>query len=473
MTAEPTLARAGSRPEFERVGVRSAIVNGAALLAIVGAWYVSEQDAGLRGWSLLVGLIAAAPLYVAARAWRLPLWAHVAAAALPSSVLIIAALHDDGAIGLARAGRYGYGALLFLGAVAWASSPRRRLAAAVAVVLLCMKQYATAWLPWWAEQNPTHLMWGTFYWHNQFGTYCAAGAAVALILAMLARRVWAVLGFLGAGLLSCGVLESGSRASTTLLVAGFAAALAAAFIVHRWRGLLRWAIAVMTAVAGCLFMTSRVFFPHSAAAVLSPGAAVASRSQGDWVESSGVSRLDFWLVGWRIGAAHPLAGGGLQTYGRWSACFARTSYSSNPHDEWLLGWAEGGVIGLLPLLAVLAGVVALVVWTLRGGVGRGTLVADPGRWGALVALVVLVLHMGMDFDWAYPSLIALAGIVGGIAAAPWFAAHEHGPIARRRAITASVIALILFSAATAGQALDPNSSSPLTPAPVTATSCTG
>src|SRR5690606_24822973 len=173
------------------MGVAGAV---ALLLALLGAALVARNDAGLSGPWLLIGLGAAIPLYLAGRGWRLPWWMHAAAAALPLSLVLVAAVHGYGD-GAARATRFGYGALLALAVAGWATTVRRRLAVGVGVAALVADQYVTAWFPWWGGQDPTKLMWGSFYWHNQFAIYLVIGAAVAAVLAVAAERSFALLGF--------------------------------------------------------------------------------------------------------------------------------------------------------------------------------------------------------------------------------------------------------------------------------------
>ena len=239
------------------------LAHGACLVvAMLGALHVSRQGAGLAGVSVLVGIASAIPLYVAGRGWRLPWWLQLGAAALPASVILIA-LADGGWTGAGRAGRYAWGALLLLALAAWATSPRRRLLAAAAAALLVLDQYTVAWFPWWGSGDPLTLMLGTFYWHNQFGVYCAAGAAVGVVLAMLARGAFSLLGGVVAVFAGTGVLASGSRADLALLLAALAVAAVLAFVGRRWRGLLAWGGVVVGTVLVSRIMASALFFPDA------------------------------------------------------------------------------------------------------------------------------------------------------------------------------------------------------------------
>lgn len=434
----------------------------APVLALLGAALVARNDAGLNGPWLLIGLAATLPLYLVGRGWRLPWWLHAVAAALPVSLVLVALAHGYGD-GAARATRYAYGALLALAVIAWARSPRRRLAVGLGVAVLAADQYVTAWFPWWGGGDPSKLMWGSFYWHNQFAIYLVIGAAVAALLAVAGPRVFALLGFLVVFLAGAGVLASGSRASLTLFAAVLVVAIALGVVANRWSGLARGMVLPVGAVLTAVFMTSAVFFP-SAESTGDVTAGIAGRD--DSTAGKSVSeRLTFWGDALRLGAGSPLVGIGLQAYGRALQCLRDTSLTSHPHNEYLLAWAEGGTVAALPVLAVLVGVVWLVAvslvppsgsevvrrirWIPTGAEVR----ADPARWGALAGLVVAAGHAAFDFDWAYPALLAMAGLVGGVAAAA-VVGRRSSP-SRGWAVLNLVLLGLLLGAALAGSLADP------------------
>lgn len=428
------------------------------VLALGGAALVARNDAGLSGPWLPVALAATLPLYLVGRGWRLPWWMHAVAAALPLSLVLVAVAHGYGD-GAARATRFGYGALLALAVAGWATTVRRRLVVGVGVALLAADQYITAWYPWWGGQDPTKLMWGSFYWHNQFAIYLVIGIAVAAMLAVTWRRIVVLLGFLVTFLAGAGVVASGSRASLALLGGVLLVAAAIGWAVHRWHGLVRGLALPVGIAMAALLMTSTVFFPGSDAA----GDVTAGLEDRSSAGNSITERLRFWGDAVRLGAGAPLVGIGLQGFGRALQCERDTSLTSHPHNEYLLAWAEGGVLAALPVLAVLVGVVWLVIASLRRPVDAGAarrfrrlpsaeeLRADPVRWGALLALVVAAGHAAFDFDWAYPALLAMTGIVGGLAAAP--------VLTRRTTSIGSIANLLLvgllLAAALTGYLIDP------------------
>ena len=191
------------------------------------------------------------------------------------------------------------------------------------------------------------------------------------------------------------------------------------------------------------------------------------------LDGSWVARLDHWRVAVEMGAANPLSGAGLSHYGVMSVCYDRRWFTSNPHNEWLLGWAEGGLIGLIPLLAVAAGLIVLVIGALRS-VNGGALRADPGRWAVLLGLVVLMVHLAVDFDWAWPSLVAIAGVLGGIAAgAALPAPRAVGERSRRRTAVGLVGLVVVLGAGVGGYLMDPKANDPLQRAAVSEVECGG
>jgi len=436
----------------------------ALLLALLGAALVARNDAGLSGPWLLIALVAAVPLYLVGRGWRLPWWMHAVAAALPLSLLIVAAVHGYGD-GAARATRFGYGALLALAVAGWATTTRRRLAVGVGVLALAADQYITGWFPWWGGQDPTKLMWGSFYWHNQFGTYLVIGIAVAAVLAVAGRRSFALLGFVVTFLAGAGVIGSGSRASVALLALVLVVAIAIGAAAHRWPGLIRGLVLPVGVVLTAVLMTSAAFFPTDADSGDGSGSATDRLVNGDSAESSVTERIKFWGDALRLGASAPLVGIGLQAYGRALQCVRDTSLTSHPHNEYLLAWAEGGIVAALPVFAALVGMVWLVVGALRRPLDVDTrrrirflpsgaeLRDDPVRWGALLALVVAAGHAAFDFDWAYPALLAIVGIVGGIAAAPVFADRQRMPLPT--ALVNLALVAVLVAAAITGHLVDP------------------
>ncbi|QEO09231.1 O-antigen ligase family protein [Protaetiibacter larvae] len=454
----------------------------AALGALVGAILTARMDAGLAGPWVLIGLASVVPLYLVARGWRLPWWTHAVAAALPATIVIVGLSHGYGE-GMARASRFAYAAFLVLSVAAWARTPARRLAAGAGLAILVADGYLTGWWIWWGQGDASFLMRGNFYWHNQFGIYMVIGIAMAAVLAVAGGRVFALLGFVVTFLAGAGAIWSGSRAAVSLLAAVIVVAAAIALAARGWRGLIRVALLPAGIALSALFFASSVFFPGGSDGGDGGGAQVDRLTNGESAESSVSARLVFWLDALRLGASSPLIGVGLQAFGPRLQCLGRSggAYSSHPHNEYLLAWAETGALGALPLLAALLGAVVLVIRSFRrpaDGVAiprriswlpsGAELLADPARWGALLALVVALGHAAFDFDWAYPALLAVAGLAGGIAAAPVLAMRAT---TRTRLLVNLVLVGVLIAAAVAGFMLDPLPAESLRPIPLSEVVC--
>lgn len=388
-----------------------------AAVAVVGLLVVERQGAGLEGWSLAIGLSALVPLLLLAQAWRLPGRILALAAALPASVLAVAVLAPGGSSGVERAGIYAYGALAGLAAAAWARGARRRTATGVMLVLLVFDQFSQAWLPWWGSENPYTLMIGTFYWHNQFGAFCMGGAAVALALGHLGGGRVRLVALIGGSFAVVGVLLSGSRASAFALAVAWAVVIVLGARAHGARAALaRSAQAVGAAMGVGLLFVSPIFFPRWGL----PWGPLGERLEEGSLGGNSDARWEFWRAGLRVFLGHPFTGPGLDTYSETSRAVAPigVGLSADPHNEVVRGFAEGGLIGGIPLLAVVGFGLVMGLRSVRAATEGQALRDDPGRWAALVAAAALTVHALVDFDWSYPALTALAGVAFGTAAAP-------------------------------------------------------
>ena len=85
----------------------------------------------------------------------------------------------------------------------------------------------------------------------------------------------------------------------------------------------------------------------------------------------------------------------------------RAGATAYAHNGYLQALSDGGLLLCLPLLVVLVTLAWAVLRALPAAVAR----ADLVQVGAAVTLLVLGLHSGMDFDWAYPSLLLLVPLL--------------------------------------------------------------
>lgn len=427
----------------------------AEALAMVVAWVglvvVVRRDAGLDGAAFMIGLLALVPPLVVCGVQRLPLGVLGLAAALPAGVLATAALAPGGAVDVQRAGTYAYGALAALVVMAYARTATRRSAVAVALLLVVLDQFTVAWLPWWGSEDAGTLMIGTFYWHNQFGAFCAGGAVLALGFALLAdqRARWLGVGMAAFAVL--GVLLSGSRASLFALLAAVASLALLAWWARGARRTATWLLitSAATLALGSL-LVSPLFFPERG----SPWGPMSARLTEGSLDSHTTARWEFWLAAMEIFRASWLTGPGLGTFGDLSRAHVPVGVglSADPHNELMRALAEGGLLSGGPLLAALVAVLVMAgrkLSTLRQ-IPRRAIAADPARWAALCATGALMAHALVDFDWRYPALIGLAGAMTGLAAAGVTAPQRHRDVPVPRAGRTAVALLVVAVAVAAG-----------------------
>jgi|GEM_PF-1310751 len=392
----------------------------------VGAGWVERHGAGLDGfWSVAPGLLATLPLIVACRAWRIPLLWLVVATALPVSIIATAVLAPGGWSGSERSAAYGYGALTFLAVAAFARTPARRLVAALTLALVILDQFAQSWLAWWGSQDPSRMLAGSFNWHNQYGAFCAAGVVLCAALALLAepRRLRGVAVFVAA-LLMTGLLGSASRASVAVAAAASAVALLLAVrAVGALRAATRAALLAVASLAVGVFLRSPLFFEQWSwpwAPLVGRSVAAAGSESYQSVSGNGSARLGMWRAGLEIAGERPLTGSGLSTFGDASRWFIPLggSRSVDPHNELVRAAAEGGLLGVVPVAAVV--VLALVLcalWVRTWWARPAEAAAEPAVVAGLLSAGVLIVHALVDFDWSYPSLVMAAGWSLAIAAA--------------------------------------------------------
>ena len=403
-------------------------------LFVLGAGWVERHGAGLDGFSSVApGLLATVPLLVLCRAWRLPTWWVLLAASLPVSIITTAVLAPGGWAGSERSAAYGYGALAFLAIASFATTPTRRLASAFALGLVVLDQFAQSWLAWWGSQDPIRMQAGSFNWHNQFGAFCAVGVVVLSVIALLAepKRLRGVAAFVAAVLVT-GLLGSASRASVLAAALACVAGLAVAVgSVGPVRACARAAALAVLSLAVGLFLRSAIFFDQWSwpwASLLSRSVQSATGEGGSNyqpVTGNASARVEYWRAGWQMFREHTLVGSGLTTFGdatRWLLP-PGLQRSVDPHNEVVRAFAEGGLLGGLPLVAVfLAALTLLVSRSRRGALLGAGAATDPGVVAGMLGALVLLTHALVDFDWSYPTLAMAAG---------WCLALGTGGVARK------------------------------------------
>ncbi len=432
----------------------------ALALALIGVCWIGalRMGGGLQDYSGLYLLVAGLPLYLLGRGWRLPLWLHLAVAALPGSVALAALVRFDAA-GVVRVTWTAAAALTFLGVAAWASSLRRRVALVVMVAGVMLVDLVISWLDWFAIGDPGLRMAGGMGWHNQLGIFLAVGAVLLAAWTVLAVGLASRLAALGAGILFVGVLLTGSRASLILLVAAWLL-----LAVVGWWLLRRWVLVRLLRIGlGVAFGLLLVQLPWWLAGLRAAPTAVLSGRYP--IENSTGTRIEFWWNAIQIGLQNPLAGGGWGSYRYLARCFGPKLDTVHAHNEWLQAWAEGGVIGVLPPLVLLVAAVWAGLRRLRVFAGYRTLPAadrfvaisrDWPGWAALVATGMLLAHAMIDFDWLHPILLCLLALTAALAFRSLIPRRGDGPVRSAAPVAAILVALALTAGGYAATFLDPH-----------------
>jgi hypothetical protein len=213
-----------------------------------------------------------------------------------------------------------------------------------------------------AEAGATRVI-TVFVDYNFMGGYMAILMGIVGGCIMAWRNWYARAALLGlAGLVLVNAALTGSRGG----VVGVAVTCVMLLLLSPWR--LRWAL------LAALLMAMLAAFP-----VLDQVAPQFSRG-GIGVSELEGARIGFWRMALRMGWDHPVIGAGADNFvsrypfyraspapmGRWYA-----------HNIYLQMWAEGGIVGLLALLSL----VAAVALSYREAWRRAT----DGQWRSLVA----------------------------------------------------------------------------------------
>lgn len=419
------LVAPGTVPAPARLEAVRPYVDGAAVVAVLAWWatWLTWGTGGREPHVLSVGCVLLLGAHLLVRPdRRLPLPVLVAGHSVAVGAWAVVALAPTGWHGRDDAASWTFVAELFLVLLAWAGSTLRRMLVAAAVLAASGAQFTAGWLPWWGAQDQAKLFQGTFYWHNQAGVFLAAGAVLALaVLAVpgpLSRLGWVV-----APLAVAGTVYTTSRGSLLALLLGAGLLVACAATSRHWRAALRVLLGAGLSWLVTVGLVGPPFFAERAA----PTAGVEARA-GSFV-GNGVQRLEDWRRAWEIFREWPVTGAGFDSFRH--ATTAVTTRRDGvdtafAHNGYLQALSDGGLLLGAPLCLALGWLVVVVVRALPAAARR----ADLLQLGGVAALVVLLLHSGMDFDWAYPALLALLAPVA-VLALPLGASRR--PAARERA----------------------------------------
>jgi O-antigen ligase len=127
---------------------------------------------------------------------------------------------------------------------------------------------------------------------------------------------------------------------------------------------------------------------------------------GDVGQLVSENRLRYWEIAWADFLDHPWVGSGSGTFGNYLLTHDPTApFSRTAHSLYLQSLAELGPLGLILVVAALAGPLAALAISRR----RDPLVAT-----AAAGYTAYVIHAGIDWDWEIPA-VTLAGLFCGAA----------------------------------------------------------
>jgi O-antigen ligase len=328
------------------------------------------------------------------------------------AAFVVALTAPTGWQGANEAAAYAFASQLALLTLGWAKDSSRRLVVLGIVVAAALLEFAQGFVAWWASGYADKVFVGTFYWHNQTGIFLVMGVSVALPL--LATRVSGVasLTWLAVPFCAAGVVFTTSRASQIALFLAFAGSVVTIVLRHdrRLPALARIGLAGGLSVAIAWFLTGPPFFAERVSA------SVGAASRTESFTQNGVHRLEFWGQAVDIFQHWPVTGAGFHSFSSAARIVSpdRTVSSAFAHNGFLQVLSDGGVVLAIPTFAALA---AALLWGAKGLVPR-VRDGDVLRPAAFLALILLLLHSGMDFDWSYPSLLAAAALLGALVGRP-------------------------------------------------------
>lgn len=433
--AAMTRARRGLGPVVPHVAV--------AACTLYWAFPLTHSSGGRDAWVLTIGALLAVVALAAVRPWRvLGLVELSLAAALGVAPLLVCLLDPPHFFGASQAATYAYSAVLFLIVRAWATTANQRTLLLGLVLAAALAQVAWSLIVWISGGDPSHPMIGTFYWWNPYAAFLLVPAVAGAGLAAIGSGPLRLPGGLAAVLCSAGIVFSTSRATMTLLVAGWLAAAVIAVLSRsdlrtRLLVLARWAALAALTVTVTVLMAGPPFFAHRASAL----ASTAARSAGQSVEQNSSYRVTFWHEALKVFGRHPLTGAGFGSFGHQAALVdPGQGKTALVHSGLLQAFSDGGLLLGGPLLVAGALVAVGLIRRLR----RRSLSAEHGLV-ALVAAGTLLLgvHNMVDFDWTYPSSMAASALLAALVLSR---RTEPADAATRPYVRAGATACVLLAA---------------------------
>lgn len=420
-----------------------------ALVLLASAWWLLEVTrswAGRDAPAVTVGAALIAVAVVAVRPDRvLPWGAVVLAAVLSAAAFVVPLTAPTGWAGAPVAATYVCATWLAVAVTAaLVSRPETRTWFALVVLISAPVEFASGWLDWWGGRDPSRPMLGTFFWHNPYAAFLIPGGLVGLGFWVWRRRVLALLGMCGFVLAAIGIVYSTSRASLATYVLGFAAVTILAVVAPgRTQAGLRLLSAAVIGAAAAYAIGGPPFFPHRG----SPLAGAQARGVHESLAQNGGYRLDFWREALTVFKRHPVTGGGYKSMVAESAGHVPHSWPLSPyaHNGYLQALAEGGLVLALPFVVALLVVAFFAVRSLVECVRHRR--AGISDCIIPIALGCVLLHAGVDFDWAYPADLAMTAVLAGLVTARGLAGRRPvGAASRSRGIRLPLAACLVAAA---------------------------
>ena len=341
-----------------------------------------------------------------------------------------------------------WGAMALAMALAWSAHARSLLvriafAAAIPVcVLTVYLSYSRAGVAGSALAVIAVIAFGRNRWLTAVHALVGAGASALVILVVRNHEAIAkATGNAGAGAVLLALLGGAALCALAALLTWIASA-------DRWRvsprlaqvgfaaGVLVLAIAALTVGSDPI---SRGWDEFQAKKQPAPSK-TESRDPAARLTSLRGTRSIEWGSARRAFKSAPAKGIGAGTFEFWWNRDDGEEYVRDAHSLYFETLGELGVPGLLFVLVFLLGLLALGLrarFTLREARSPGALAAP------LAALVVFLLHAGVDWMWETTAVAALAIIAGGIAAAAPARRWPRPPLALRIAIPVVAVLAIL------------------------------
>ena len=397
-----------------RARVPQALADVAVVLAL--GWWATRltwATGGREPHVLTIGLVLVGLAGALVRPWRtLPSAALLAGLGVGVGAFLVTATAPTGWRGASEAASWAYVALHTLVTAAWARDARRREVVLFALAVAPLLSFAQGWTAWWSAGDPTRRFLGTFYWHNQAGIFLARGVLAGAVLVVVARRVVQWAGWVVVAVCGAGVVVSTSRASHWALVAGLALLLVLALVRRAWWVALKTVLCGLVVTASSYALTGPPFFAERTSPLAGTAARVGSTQS---LAVNGGHRLDDWRYAWKTFAHWPLTGTGFHGFASGSAKVDKPgSMTPFAHNGLLQLLVDGGLLLAVPVLLSLALVAVAAGRELRAALrSRDWVVVGAG-----VALVALLLHSGVDFDWSYPALLSAFGLAAALVVRP-------------------------------------------------------